>query len=659
MSKPNTTTAAFRSSLRKRWSLLFSPRAGTLGIVLLGLVACTSTGGAPNTAPVAERFPSANSVKQQASDAHSMSIQELSVREESGQTVLFLKLSQPISAFRHFSLSQPSRIVVDLLGEFKAVPQNEIFRIDTTWVSAVRLSVEENKFRLIAEIAAAKAPEYVITPESGGLKLVIGAYNEKTVARKSLILVRNAKRTDARGPGFESTSSSEPLAKSSNVDQSFAPEKNYTGQQITLDFKDADIKNVFRVLGEISGKNIVITDDVNRRVTIRLVEVPWDQALDLLVDTNGLAKEEVGNVMRISTAARITREKRDLQDARKAAQSAEIPQISYLNVNYAKAKELSETVKQLIKGGAQIVPDDRSNFIVVRGTKKDLEEVVEIVGRLDVRTPQVLIESNLIETTPTFSRALGIEMDTLFNNGRVQSSTRFRADAPFTGTPIAVFPPNTSPIIVPSNGFRFGYFGNNVAGVLSAAEEEGNLKIVSRPSVVTLNNVESTIESSETIRVKTSAATVGESGSIQTFKAGIILTVTPQVSSDGFVLLKMSVKNSAFDFSKTVDNIPRETAREAKANILIRDGETVVIGGIMKDTRSNSDSGVPYLKDIPVLGWLFKKNSWAKNFDEMVVFITPRIIAAGSENLPTAEQLWRDQLKKTDGDQLTSPSSQP
>jgi type II secretory pathway component GspD/PulD (secretin) len=131
------------------------------------------------------------------------------------------------------------------------------------------------------------------------------------------------------------------------------------------------------------------------------------------------------------------------------------------------------------------------------------------------------------------------------------------------------------------------------------------------------------------------------------------------VSSDGFVLLKISVKNSAFDFSKTVDGIPRETAREAKANILIRDGETVVIGGIMKDTRSTSDTGIPYLKDVPVLGWLFKKNSWEKNFDEMVVFITPRIIAAGSENLPTAEQLWRDQLKKTDGEQITPPSLQP
>ncbi len=125
--------------------------------------------------------------------------------------------------------------------------------------------------------------------------------------------------------------------------------------------------------------------------------------------------------------------------------------------------------------------------------------------------------------------------------------------------------------------------------------------------------------------------------------------MTPQVSADGFVLLNIEAKSSTLDFGRTVDGIPQENIREAKANVLVRDGETVVIGGIMKDTSSNSDTGVPYLKDIPVFGWLFKKSSWQKDFEELVVFITPRILAAGSENLPTAEQIWRDQMKQTDG----------
>jgi type IV pilus assembly protein PilQ len=247
-------------------------------------------------------------------------------------------------------------------------------------------------------------------------------------------------------------------------------------------------------------------------------------------------------------------------------------------------------------------------------------------------------------------------MEALFNDGRVRTSTRFRANPPFDGGPQPT--PAINQLVIPNSGFRFGYFGNNITGVLSAAEEEGNVKIISRPSVVTLNNKESQIESANIIRIRTSAATVGEAGNLREIRAGITLKVTPQVSADGFVLLSIAAKSSTLDFGRTVDGIPQENTREAKANVLVRDGETVVIGGIMKDTSSNSDSGVPYLKDIPVLGWLFKKSSWQKDFEELVVFITPRIIAAGSENLPTAEQLWRNQLNQTQGEQGT-PTSNP
>src|SRR5206468_8113391 len=190
--------------------------------------------------------------------------------------------------------------------------------------------------------------------------------------------------------------------------------------------------------------------------------------------------------------------------------------------------------------------------------------------------------------------------------GRVRTSESFVAGTPFAGSSSAVCPPATTPIVIPTTGFKFGYFDNNVASVLTAAEAQGNIKIISRPSVVTLNNVLSTIESANIIRIRTSAATVGEAGSLREIRAGITLKVTPQVSADGFVLLNIEVKSSTLDFANAVENIPAEISREAKANVLVRDGETVVIGGIMKDTSSNSDSGVPYLKDIPVLGWLFK-----------------------------------------------------
>ena len=198
---------------------------------------------------------------------------------------------------------------------------------------------------------------------------------------------------------------------------------------------------------------------------------------------------------------------------------------------------------------------------------------------------------------------------------------------------------------------------------LSAAEQEGNIKIISRPSVVTLNNVASTIQSLRILRVilpsstniaSGSGAAAGSAVATESIKVGIVLTVTPQVSSDGFVLMNIKVKSSSIASSATVSGSSSvlpfdELSREAISNVLVRDGETIVIGGIMKDTSSTSESGIPYLKDIPLFGWLFKNIRWQKDFEELMVFITPRIIAGGSENLPNAEQLWREQMKKTTG----------
>jgi len=596
-------------------------------------------------------------------------LQELSVREERGETTLLIKFPKPISQYRHFTLPQPARIVLDIFGEAERSSQSESFRVETRWVSGLRFSSTEGSLRVNVEIAAATVPPYSITPEEGGLKITVGTVDPNSLAKKEMILVKGGKRADVKSVEMASPSgTNEPKPSPSPAETVAASEKVYTGQKISLEFKDADIKNVFRILAKVSEpeKNIIVTDDVNRKVTIQLNEVPWDQALDLIINTNALDKEEVGNVIRISTAGRLKADRDQLAASKKAGENYEDLQTAYIAVNYARVtkgkddsgtgKDLVEMAKTLLSSRGKIEADQRTNTLIVRDIKKVVEDVQSLISRLDTRTAQVLIESNLIETTPTFSRALGIEMEALFNNGRIRTSNRFIAGPPFAGGPQ---PEPPSPLIIPNTGFRFGYFGNNITSVLSAAESEGNVKIISRPSVVTLNNIESTIESANIVRIRTTAATVGEAGNIREIRAGIILKVTPQVSADGFVLLNITAKSSTLDFGRTVDGIPQENTREAKANVLVKDGETVVIGGIMKDTSSNSDSGIPYLKDIPVFGWLFKKSSWQKDFEELVVFITPRVLSAGSENLPTAEQMWRDRLRQTEGTAPVTTSQKP
>ena len=585
-----------------------------------------------------------------------LKLQDLSVLEEGGQTTISIKFSQPVSEFRHFPLSQPSRIVLDLLSDIKRAPISESFRIDTHWVGTLRLTANDANIRLAADIAAASVPAYVVTPQDGGLKIVIGLFNPDATAKRQAVLFKDGVRS--AGPTSSLKSSSEDV-KSAVAGQAKAEDKKYTGQKISLEFKDADIKNVFRLLAEVSGNNIMVTDDVNRKVTVRLIELPWDQAMDLIVETNGLAKEEIGNVIRISTAGRFKSDRDALVAARRARDDLEPLQTVYYSINYAKVKELESKVKPLMskRPDAALVIDERSNTIMLRDLQKSIEDVSTLVAKLDLRTAQVLIESNLVETTPTFSRALGTEIDAIFN-GRVVASSRFLAGSPFAGSANTVAPP----FPVPSTGFRFGYTPANLNGFITAAENEGNAKIISRPSIVTLNNVPSTIKSERILRIALPSSTNIASGSgaaagtavaTEKIPVGINLTVTPQVSSDGFVLMNIKVKSSSVANSSTVSGgtagvIPfDELNREAEANVLVRDGETIVIGGILKDIDSDSQSGIPYLKDIPVFGWLFRNWRFQKDFEELVVFITPRIAAAGSENLPSAEQLWRNQMEKT------------
>jgi type IV pilus assembly protein PilQ len=561
-----------------------------------------------------------------------------------------IQVSDSVRQYRHFALAQPARIVLDIFGPAKQLPNVENFRAETHWLSVLRVSSGDGHLRLVMEIAAATVPGYSIEPANGGLKVVIGPINPQHTAKKDLQLVQNGRRVDVIAAQAKAAPPSAAAAAGSAAPQAG---KAYTGQKISLDFKDADIKNIFRLLAEISGLNIVVTDEVRKRITLRLVDVPWDQALDLLVDTNGLGKEQVGNVVRVSTAAQLKAEKDALSAAKKAEENLEPLQIAYLNVNYAKVKELVDKIKPVLSPRGVILPDDRSNTIVVRDIRQGIEEANEIASRLDTRTPQILIESNLVEATPSFSRALGMKLS-FTRSAEINSS--FPAGTPFTGNPFVKI--------------MQGKVGalSDLNLELSAAERSGDIRIISRPSVVTLNNVASTIQSLRVLRISLPTSTniasgtgaaAGSAAATEKIPVGVILTVTPQVSSDGFVLMNISVKSSSIADSPTVPAgsagnaaavIPfDELTREAISNVLVRDSETIVIGGILKDTNRTGEAGIPWLKDVPVLGWLFKNMSWQKDYEELIVFITPRIIAAGSENLPSAEELWRDRLKQTQG----------
>ena len=658
----------------------------SVGCVLIGLgagfVGCTSTVNEQKgvmegveTATPTQGHPEQKggqrlaSAKQNVAQTLMLRVQDLSVREESGQTILQLKLTQPFSQYRHFPLAQPARVVVDMFGDSTRQADMESFRVGTHAVSTVSFSSGEGYLRMTLETPTPTVPSYVITPEEGGIRVVFGFSDPKASDKRVFDLVKGGKKIEARSAARASVSMDAGQAASPKGETP-VEEKKYIGQKLSLDFKDADIKNVFRLLAEVSGKNIVVTDDVNRKVTLRLVEVPWDQAMDLIITTNGLGKDEMGNVIRVSTTARLETERLQQKKTERAREDAEPLQTAYFNINYARVKDLESKVKTLLtkRPDVALVIDERSNTMMVRDIKQSVDDVTALIAKLDTRKPQVLIESNLIETTPSFARSLGFRFRFSTPGGTTISNA---AGAPEPYTAFTPLFPNTPIGLGGSVSVIQNAFGGirDLASALEAAEREGNIRIMSRPSVVTLNNVASTIRSERILRILLPASTniatgtgssaAGSAVATEKVPVGIILTVTPQVSSDGYVLMNINVKSSTLGAQSQGSVIPDELNREAVANVLVKDGETIVLGGILKDTSQDSESGVPYLKDIPVLGWLFKNQRVQKDFEELMVFITPRLTSAGSENLPAAEQLWREQMRQTDGGQANLRAPTP
>ncbi|MGZ8441843.1 MAG: type IV pilus secretin PilQ [Candidatus Binatia bacterium] len=661
-------------SLRSRYTrrLRYLPLLLLAVLVVIYGSACSNvTSVEPQPIPTAKTpIPPQPSAR---ADEEQLQIQDFSVREQSGKTILLLKLSKPISQYRHFPLIQPARMVLDIIGDARTPADLETFRVGTQLVGTVRFSSAQGSLRLTADLIPSTPPVYTVTPENNGLRIVIGSEDPKIPGTQERTLVLGSKRMD-NVVGQARVALGDSLASASTSGVNIPDEKRYTGQKLSFDFKDADIKNIFRLLAEISGLNIIVTADVNRKVTLRLVEVPWDQALELLINTNGLGKEQIGNVVRISTAGTLKTERDAVAAARKSEENLEPLLTVYFNVNYAKAKDLETKIKTVLskRPDVSLVIDERSNTIMIRDVKKTIEDASTLVSKLDTRTPQILIESNLIETTPTFARALGLRLQ--FNSGGANFSSAQGAGSPFAGNssafPLAPggFGGTVSVIQSVLGGFR------NLSATLEAAEKEGNARIISRPSVVTLNNIASTIRSEKILRISLPSSTniatgsgssaAGAAVATEKVPVGIILTVTPQVSSDGYISMNINVKSSTIADSPTVTGstsvIPfDEINREVVANVLVKDGETIVLGGILKDTSSESTGGVPYLRNIPILGWLFKSEAIQKNFEELMVFITPRIIDAGAANLPSAEQIWREQMGKTYGDQSFPPRIAP
>ena len=433
-----------------------------------------------------------------------------------------------------------------------------------------------------------------------------------------------------------------------DLDALLGDKSSYSGRLISLDLQDTDIDNALRIIAEVSNLNIVASEEVSGKVTLRLLDVPWDQALDVILRSNGLDKVLEGNVMRIASVEKLRVERENLKHAQDAEEELEPVGVKYLRVSYAKAAEMKALVETVLSERGSVAYDERSNQIIVKDVRNGLKNVVELVSKLDLRTPQVLLETQIVEASRNLSRELGSELGFQYiqspstGNG---TGLNFPSSVSIGGSAVADTTTGSSfPVAVSAAGgsavsMLFGSADGtkSLEFRLSQLEQEGRIRIISRPAVATTNNKAAEIKSVEKFRVKLpngglsvatgSGAQANGAGATATevIEAGITLNVTPQASPDYFILLDIKAKSSTFG-SKEVDNIPNEFERSASSTVLVSSGQTFALGGIYKITEGDRVSGVPFFKDIPVLGTFFRRSVVDDSDEELLFFITPRIV---------------------------------
>jgi len=414
-----------------------------------------------------------------------------------------------------------------------------------------------------------------------------------------------------------------PISGSRTADE--INKKRYSGKPISLDLLDADLKNVLRLLSDITGTNMVIEPDVAGRVTIKVEKVPWDQVLDMILAMNDLGKEEVGSVIRIARLMKLKQEWnqqveqiRAKQELLEVAKDIGMISTAYLTVNYAQPVEIAAKISEVKSDKGKVSVDERSSLVIYTDYPTRIEAAKNLLARLDRATAQVMIEARIVTATQTITKALGTEWHAKFER---------YGTVPVPGT-------RTFEVNRPADPF-FGFsiaslWGQTLASIdfkLSALETSQQVNIVAAPKVLTINNMKAVI--SQGTQIPYLVRSDYGSSSTQFKDAVVELQVTPHITPDQKVRLEIQAKQdepTAKDYQVGDSSVPGIDTRKITTELLVDDGQVIVIGGVMRDREEESNRGTPGLKNIPILGWLFKNVTEAKDKTELLIFIAPQIV---------------------------------
>lgn len=416
-------------------------------------------------------------------------------------------------------------------------------------------------------------------------------------------------------------------AMAGSITEVESQERRFTGEPLSLELKDADVKDVLKTFAGITGLNIVVDPEVSGSVTVNLTNVPWDQALDIILKINGLDYVVENNVLRVARITKLMQEKRSIAEFKREEERAKPKRTVTKVLSYAKASTVAQLLQQkrfLLSDEGEVVVDERTNTMIIRDITDRVDGLLALIDSLDTPVPQVMIEARIVETTRDFSRALGVTWGfSALGDARHGTTTGWRFPHSY-GVDGAV------DLAKPGNGVLAIGFSDildafNLDFALQAAEADNLVKIVSTPKVQAQNNQKANIQSGVQLPVQTEA---NNTVTVQYVNATLSLDVTPQITAEGTVILDINLQKREPLPGANLQggqNVPILT-RDAKTRLLVRDGGTTVIGGIYKFQDNDGSAGVPGLSKIPVVGHLFKNRDVRRLHEELLIFITPRIV---------------------------------
>ncbi|MGH8368701.1 MAG: type IV pilus secretin PilQ [Pseudomonas sp.] len=408
----------------------------------------------------------------------------------------------------------------------------------------------------------------------------------------------------------------------------------FTGDKLSLNFQNIELRAVLQQIADVAGLNLVTSDDVQGSITLRLKDVPWDQALDLVLQTKGLDKRVTANVLLVAPAEELAARELLAMESRKQMTELAPLRRELLQVNYAKASDLAKLFQSAVglEGATDergsVAVDDRTNNIIAYQTRERLEELRTIVAQLDIPVRQVMIEARIVEANVDYDKSLGVRWGGQLNRGNWSAGGIRKPLAEGTEPPET---PPSSPFV--DLGAVNGSAGLGVAFItdnllldqeLTAKEKTGNGELVSQPKVVTSDKETARILKGTEIPYQESSSTGATSVSFK--EASLSLEVTPQITPDGWVIMEVKVTKDEPDYLNRLNDVPPIKKNEVNAKVLVKDGETIVIGGVFSNTQSKVVDKVPFLGDVPYLGRLFRRDVVSEKKSELLVFLTPRIM---------------------------------